>query len=103
MDATPADDLAEHLARADAAVGGKPVSKASAVELERAATALRSRRKPAAPPSPEERAARAAARALERVLGGKRKAAVEVRKRDGGWRLVVELPVELAARLRLGR
>jgi len=103
VDATPADDLAESLARADAAISGKPVSKASALELERAATTLRSRRKPAAPPSPEERAARAAARALQRVLGGKRKAAVEVRKRDGGWRLVVELDVELAARLRLGR
>lgn len=103
VDATPADDVAEHLARADASVAGKPVSKASAIELERAAIALRGRRKSEAPKSPEERTARKAARALERALGGKRKAVVEVRKRDGGWRLVVEVDVELAARLRLGR
>ncbi|MCC6993675.1 MAG: hypothetical protein IT370_03495 [Deltaproteobacteria bacterium] len=103
VDATPAADVAESLARADTAIGGKPVSKATATELERAARALRAKRKPASKPSPEERAARAAASALQRTLGGKRAATVEVRKRDGAWRVVLEVAVELAERLRLGR
>ncbi len=103
VDATPADDVAESLARGDIAIGGKPVSSASAAELERAARALRARRKPVAKQAPEERAARAAARTLERALGGKRKVQVEVRRRDGEWRIVVELTVELAGRLRLAR
>ncbi len=103
VEATPADDVAESLARGDAAVAGKPLSKASAAELQRAARAIRLRRKPTTKQSPEERSARAAGRALQRVLGGKRKAVVDVRKRDGQWRLVVDLTVELAARLRLVR
>jgi len=103
VDATPSDDVAEAMARADTAIGGKPVLKATAAEVARAAREIRARRKPAGKPSPEERQARAAARAVEKTLGGKRRAVVEVRRRDGAWRLVIEVPVDLATRLRLGR
>ena len=103
VEATAADDVAESLARGDIAIAGKPVSRASAADLERAARTLRARRKPVGKQSPEERAARAAGRALERVLGGKRKVQVDVRRRDGAWRVVLELGVELAGRLRLVR
>jgi len=46
VDATPAEDVAETLARADTAIGGKAVSKASATDVARAARAIRTRRKP---------------------------------------------------------
>jgi hypothetical protein len=94
---TPEDDDAETLAREDALIGGKPISKCSAEDINEAARAAIPPEKRKAQPGEKE--AHAARRAVETKLK-KLGAGVEVKRVKGAWMAVVTMPIESALKLR---
>lgn len=103
VDATPEPDDAQALAEADATIGGAPISKQTAEGILAAAAKARPPTKRRARPGEPE--ARQAASELERRLGKGAAGGVEVRltRRKGAWRMLVDLPADVAARLTLGK
>ena len=104
VDATPAADAAETLAREDAVVAGAHVSALSAKAIEEEARKVRPRAKKKA--SPAEEQALSAAHALEaRIERAAKKSDVLAMavKKKGGWWVRVEVPAALASRLEVGR
>ncbi|GAB4211196.1 MAG: hypothetical protein OHK0013_32640 [Sandaracinaceae bacterium] len=103
VDATPEPDDAQALAEADAIIDGLPISKQTAEGILAAAAKARPASERRARPGETE--ARRAATELERRLGKATGAPVEVRLtlRKGAWRLLVELPADVAARLTVGK
>jgi len=101
VEATPEADDAETLARADAVIAGLPISKQTAEAIRAAAADVRpaSKRKK----RPGEAEARARRTTLERALGAATKEAVDVRlvHRKGAFRLLMDVPAELADRIAL--
>lgn len=97
VDATATNDDAESLARKDARVNGTRISEQTVRGILEAAAEARpeeSRRK-----RPGEDVARKAASKLAKALGSRTKEDVNVRTvfRRGAFRLVLDIPVELAA------
>ena len=95
VDATPEADDAESLARADAEVGGLPISKQTVRGILEAATEARPATKKRKRPGEDE--AKARGKQLERSLEALTKEAVSVRivRRKGVFRAVVDVPVAL--------
>ena len=99
VEATPEPDNAETLAREDAVIAGLPISKQTALAIRKAAADVRPPAK--AKKRPGEAEAKARATRLERALEGATKDAVNLRlvHRKGAFRIVVDLPLELADRI----
>ena len=95
VDATPEADDAEALARADAEVGGLPISKQSVRGILEAASEVRPVAKKRKRPGEDE--AKARGTKLERALEALAKEAVSVRvvHRKGAFRAVIDVPVTL--------
>jgi hypothetical protein len=102
VEATPTDDAAEHLFRADAAIGGRPLSEQTALAIEQAARKARPKRKKRDLPGEQEALAiiNAAETHLERTA--KRDLVMVVTRRKDGWWARVELPIDLLARVEIG-
>jgi len=101
VEATPEADDAETLAREDAVIAGLPISKQTALAIRNAAADVRPAEK--GPKRPGEAEAKARATRLERVLESATKEAVNVRlvHRKGAFRVLMDMPVELADRIAL--
>jgi hypothetical protein len=101
VEATPEVDDAETLAREDAVIAGLPISKQTALAIRAAAADVRPASK--AKKRPGEVEAKAHATKLERALEAATKEAVNVRlvHRKGAFRVVMDVPVELASRIAL--
>ena len=95
VEATPEADDAESLARADAEVGGIPISKQTVRGILEAASEARPSVKKRKRPGEDE--AKARGKQLERALEALTREAVSVRvvQRKGVFRAVVDLPVAL--------
>ena len=98
-EATPEPDDAETLAREDAVIAGLPISKQTALAIRKAASDVRPTAK--AKKRPGEGEAKLRATKLERVLESATTEAVNVRlvHRKGAFRVVMDVPLELADRI----
>ena len=103
VEATPEADDAETLAREDAVIAGLPISKQTALAIRAAAADVRPASKSRQRPGEVE--AKARATKLERALEGATKEAVNVRlvHRKGAFRMLMDVPMELADRISLKR
>jgi len=91
--ATPEEDTPAGLLAAGALVGGKPAGEATLREIQRATRDVRRKTAPTKAKDPEEKGAEDARQALSAWLVRRRVkgAEVEIRRRKGGLRIVVEL------------
>ena len=101
VEATPEADDAETLAREDAVIAGLPISKQTAQAIRAAAADVRPASK--SKKRPGEAEAKVRRTTLERALEAATKEAVNVRlvHRKGAFRLLMDVPAELADRIAL--
>jgi len=99
VEATPEPDDAEALARADAKVGGLPISQQTAEGILRAATEARPEAKRRVREGEKEakEAATQLEKRLRKAIGGAVDVRVALRKK--AWRLLVDVPAEAAPRI----
>jgi hypothetical protein len=102
VDATPAEDVAETLARSDARIGATPISTATAEAIEQAARTHRAKKRSALSKqerAEEREAARAARELAARARRIDRGATAAAERREGTWWVVLRVSPAHASRV----